>query len=106
MGTNIIDPDDMFSGVWLPGGPRNALKYDDPRIRDIFERQKALTDQTERRAVIKEAEDILRTGEGHARPMFWHPIERFVPLNNVKNMVAIPKTVQYAYQKESIWLEE
>jgi peptide/nickel transport system substrate-binding protein len=105
-GTNIIDPDDMFSGVWLPGGPRNALKYDDPRIRDIFERQKALTDQTERRAVIKEAEDILRTGEGHGRPMFWHPIERFVHLNNVKNMVAIPKTVQYAYQKESVWLEE
>ena len=105
-GTNIIDPDDMFSGVWLPGGPRNALKYDDPRIREIFERQKAVPDKTARRVIIKEAEDILRTGEGHGRPMFWHPIERFVHLNAVKNMVATPKTVQYAYQKESVWLEE
>ena len=38
--------------------------------------------------------------------MFWHPIEWFVHLNSVKNMVATPKTVQYAYQKESVWLEE
>ena len=104
-GTNIIDPDDVFIGAYNPGGPRNALKYEDPRITEIFERQKSETDQVKRRAIIKEAEDILRFGEAHGFPMFWHPAERFVHTNKVKNVVAA-WTVQYGYQKEHIWLDE
>ena len=105
-GTNIIDPDDVFLGIYMPGGPRNALRYEDPAINEIFERQKSVTDQDERRAIIAEAEEILRMGEGHGRPMFWHPLERLVHLHRVKNITTAPFTVQYGYQKEHVWLEE
>lgn len=105
-GTNIIDPDDVFLGVYMPGGPRNALKYEDPKISEIFERQKSETDQVKRRAIIKEAEEILRLGEGHGRPMFWHPVEQLIHLNHVKNMNTGPFTVQYGYQKEHVWLDK
>ena len=105
-GTNIIDPDDVFLGVYLPGGPRNAQKYDDPKINEIFERQKSEPDQVARRAIIKEAEDIIRMGEGHGRPMFWHAVEQLIHLNHVKNMNTGPFTVQYGYQKEHVWIEQ
>ena len=105
-GTNIIDPDDVFLGVYLPGGPRNAQKYEDPRINEIFERQKSEPDQVARRAIIKEAEDIIRMGEGHGRPMFWHAVEQLIHLNHVKNMNTGPFTVQYGYQKEHVWIEQ
>ena len=105
-GTNIIDPDDVFLGIYMPGGPRNALRYEDPQINEIFERQKSVTDQEERRAIIAEAEEILRMGEGHGRPMFWHPLERLVHLHRVQNITTAPFTVQYGYQKEHVWLEE
>ena len=105
-GTNIIDPDDVFLGVYLPGGPRNAQKYEDPRINEIFERQKSEPDQVARRAIIKEAEDIIRMGEGHGRPMFWHAVEQLIHLNHVKNMNTAPFTVQYGYQKEHVWLDQ
>ena len=105
-GTNIIDPDDVFLGVYLPGGPRNAQKYDDPMINEIFERQKSEPDQVARRAIIKEAEDIIRMGEGHGRPMFWHAVEQLIHLNHVKNMNTGPFTVQYGYQKEHVWIEQ
>ena len=105
-GTNIIDPDDVFLGVYMPGGPRNALKYEDTVVSEIFETQKSEPDQAARRALIKDAEDILRQGEGHGRPMFWHPMEQLIHLNHVKNMNTAPFTVQYGYQKEHVWLEQ
>ncbi len=105
-GTNIIDPDDVFLGVYLPGGPRNAQRYEDPRVTEIFERQKSEPDQVARRAIIKEAEDIIRMGEGHGRPMFWHAVEQLIHLNHVKNMNTGPFTVQYGYQKEHVWIEQ
>ena len=105
-GTNIIDPDDVFLGVYMPGGPRNALKYEDSQVSEIFETQKSEPDQAARRALIKDAEDILRQGEGHGRPMFWHPMEQLIHLNHVKNMNTAPFTVQYGYQKEHVWMEQ
>ena len=105
-GTNIIDPDDVFLGVYMPGGPRNAQRYEDARVSEIFEIQKSEPDQVARRALIKDAEDILRQGEGHGRPMFWHPVEQLIHLNHVKNMNTGPFTVQYGYQKEHVWIEQ
>ena len=105
-GTNIIDPDDVFLGVYMPGGPRNALRYEDPAVSAVFEKQKSEPDQVARRELIAEAEEIIRQGEGHGRPMFWHPMEQLIHQNYVKNMNTAPFTVQYGYQKEHVWLEQ
>jgi peptide/nickel transport system substrate-binding protein len=62
-GPSVIDPDEVFQAMYLPGGPRNQLKWDDPRITAIFEKQIRETDQAKRRALIAGAEAIIRQGE-------------------------------------------
>jgi peptide/nickel transport system substrate-binding protein len=104
-GPNITDPDDLFLGVYLPGGPRNPLKYEDPRIREIFDRQKSQTDPVKRRAMVKEAEDILRTGEGHLHILAWIAADNFSLSKRVKNFVS-PPGFQTGWSKEHIWLEK
>ncbi len=105
-GPNILDPDDLFLGVYMPGGPRNALKYTDQRIIDIFEKQKSEADLGKRIALIREAEEILRTGEGHFHNLYWWPLPAFSVSNRVKNYDVTAITVQYGFQKEHIWLEK
>ena len=105
-GPNILDPDDLFLGVYMPGGPRNALRYEDPRINEIFEAQKSEADLEKRIQLIRQAEDILRTGEGHFHNIFWWPLPSFSVANKVKNYNVTAITVQYGFQKEHIWLEE
>ena len=104
-GPNIVDPDDLFLGVYMPGGPRNALKYEDPRINEIFEKQKSEPDLEKRIQLIREAEAILRTGEGHFHNIFWWPAPTFGVSNRVKNYNVTAITVQYGFQKEHIWLD-
>ena len=105
-GPNILDPDDLFLGVYMPGGPRNALKYTDQRIIDIFEKQKSEADLEKRIALIRDAEDILRTGEGHFHNLYWWPLPAFSVSDRVKNYNLTAITVQYGFQKEHIWLEK
>jgi ABC-type transport system substrate-binding protein len=90
----------------MPGGPRNALKYTDQRIIDIFEKQKSEADLEKRIALIREAEEILRTGEGHFHNLYWWPLPAFSVSNRVKNYDVTAITVQYGFQKEHIWLEK
>ena len=106
-GPNINDPDDLFIGIYLPGGPRNALKYEDPRIREIFEEQKSETDEVKRRELIKEAEDILRQGEGHFVHLIWIASYSFVVNHSrVQNFLQVPLGSQYGFQKEHLWIEQ
>jgi peptide/nickel transport system substrate-binding protein len=104
-GPNIVDPDDLFLGIYMPGGPRNALKYEDPRIVDIFEKQKSEADLEKRIQLIRQAEEILRSGEGHFHNIFWFPAPTFVVSDRVKNYNVTAITVQYGFQKEHIWLD-
>ena len=104
-GPNILDPDDLFLGIYMPGGPRNALKYEDKRISEIFEKQKSEADLTKRIALIREAEEILRQGEGHFVNFYWWPLPFFTVSNDVKNFKVSPITVQYGFQKEHLWLD-
>ena len=101
---NIIDPDDLFIGIFLPGGPRNSLAYEDPRIREIFEKERSETDQVKRQALVREAEEIWREGEGHSVALYWIASWLYFVNNNVKNYVP-PIASQSGFETEHIWLE-
>ena len=104
-GPNIVDPDDLLSGVYLAGAPRNPIDYEDPRIRDLFEKQKSEADLTARQALIREAEAIILEGEHHMIQYYWYGDPRWIVPNRVKNYVP-RQTVQYGMGVEHLWLEE
>ena len=104
-GPNIVDPDDLLSGVYLAGAPRNPIDFEDPRIRDIFEKQKSEADLTARQALIREAEAIILEGEHHMIQYYWYGDPRWIVPNRVKNYVP-RQTVQYGMGVEHLWMEE
>ena len=104
-GPNIVDPDDLFSGVYLPGGPRNPLDFEDPRITELFEKQKQEPDQQKRIVLLKEVEDIIRQGEIHAVVYYWYSTPAYFANKKVRNFV--PRfTVQYGHGTEHLWIDE
>jgi oligopeptide transport system substrate-binding protein len=67
------DPDGVFLPIYLPGGSENAVKYEDPRIVDIFNKQTKELDPAKRRDLLKQAEDILMEGKSHWFQIGWGP---------------------------------
>ena len=67
------DPDGVFLPIYLPGGSENPLGYEDPRVVDIFERQKRELDPATRLDLLREADDILRQGESQWFQVGWGP---------------------------------
>ena len=67
------DPDGVFSPIYLPGGSENPLGYEDPRIVDLFERQKKELDPVKRTALLQEADNILREGGSQWFQVGWGP---------------------------------
>jgi len=103
-GPNIVDPDDLFSGVFLSGAPRNPMDYEDPRMRELFDRQKGELDLAKRQAIVKEASDLVMEGEHHFIQYYWYGGPRWIVPNHVKNVV--PRlTVQYGMGTEHIWMD-
>ena len=104
-GPNIVDPDDLLSGVYLAGAPRNPLDYEDPEIRAIFEEQKSEPDLAKRQTLIREAEAIILKGEHHMIQYYWYGDPRWIVPARVKNYVP-RQTVQYGMGIEHLWMEE
>ena len=67
------DPDGVFLPIYLPGGSENAVKYEDPRIVDIFNKQTKELDPAKRLALLAQAEDILMEGKSHWFQIGWGP---------------------------------
>ena len=104
-GPNIVDPDDLLSGVYLAGAPRNPIDYEDPMIREIFEKQKSEPDLAKRQALIREAEAIILKGEHHMIQYYWYGDPRWIVPNRIKNYVP-RQTVQYGMGTEHLWFEK
>lgn len=104
-GTNILDPDDMFLGVYLAGGPRNAIGYEDPKVRALFDTQQVESDFEKRKALIREAEEVLRQGESHIVLLFWLGGASWAVSEKVKNFYAAPIGLQYGFSKENLWID-
>jgi len=102
-GITIDDPDEIFTSIYLPGGARNQLGYEDPRLRDLFEKQVREPNPEKRRALLAQAEDIIRQGETHWINIWWFP--QVTPINvKVKNFHLGP-TIHVLNTLEHIWFD-
>lgn len=62
IGNSLLVPDsplDIFNGLYSPTGTRNYTKWTQPRLTEIFEELKTVTDRPVAAALAREAEDIL-----------------------------------------------
>ena len=106
-GLNIHDPDDLFNTLYLPGATRNLQGYVYPGLQELFDAQANEGDPVKRQALILQAEDILRAGEGHWVPVYWSEQAAWPVNKKVKNFFMGPSvTVQNMYKFEHIWVEE
>ena len=99
-------PDAAFlSGYLKPGSTQNALNYEDPKFREIFERQARETDPEKRRAILREAEEYL-TFETAASwiTLFW--TAHFGVLNVQVQNYEIPPSITVLNTLEHIWIDE
>ena len=102
-GITITEPDEIFSSIYLAGGARNQLGYENPKIRAIFARQAREKDPEKRLALLREAENIIREGEGHWFNIWWFPQQ--TPMNvKLKNVHAGP-TIHVLNTLEYLWVD-
>jgi ABC-type transport system substrate-binding protein len=102
-GVTIRDPDEIFTSVLLAGGSRNQLGYEDPRLREIFEKQTRELNLEKRRELLRQAEEIAREGTLHWPTMYWSPT---YDLKNVKiKNYHTPPTIHILQTMEGWWLD-
>lgn len=102
-GMVVLDADAVFGGVYRPGGTRNYTDWSDPRIEELFQRQKVEQDLDKRRELLREAADILREGDNHWVTMVWGRF--FWQMHRDVKGFNPPQTVQYGFKHEDIWLD-
>lgn len=102
-GITVSDPDEIFTSIYLAGGARNQLGYEDPRMREIFEQQTRETDPARRKALLRQAEEIIKAGEYHWFTLLW--TSRFV-MKNVKVQNYYPNpTIHTGNTLEHLWYD-
>ncbi|MCI0893389.1 MAG: ABC transporter substrate-binding protein [Chloroflexi bacterium] len=103
-GMLILDADAVFGGVYRAGGTRNYTDWTHPTVEALFEKQKVEFDLAKRREILRETADFLRGFEdNHWVTLVWgrwfwqvhRDIKGFNP----------PKTVQYGFKHEDLWLD-
>ncbi|HSF30489.1 MAG TPA: ABC transporter substrate-binding protein [Candidatus Tectomicrobia bacterium] len=102
-GPSILDPDELFLSMYMPGGPRNQLHWEDPRLTAIFEQQAHEPDPARRRALVLQAEAIIRQGETAWVTLYWGADTGNMVNTKVKNYHR-PLTVHTAMTHEHLWL--
>ena len=102
-GPTIRDPDETFTSILLPGGSKNQLGYEDPRMREIFEKQTRELDLEKRLELLREAESIGREGTLHWTTIYWGVSKdlKNVKIGNYHN----PPTVHTLQTIEGWWLD-
>jgi peptide/nickel transport system substrate-binding protein len=102
-GVSIRDPDEIFTSIYLPGGSRNQLGYEDPRITELFGKQARELDPDKRLELLKQAEEIIREGEYHWPNLYWVPT--FDTTNVKVGGHHQPPTIHILTTLEHIWLD-
>ena len=103
-GPSIVDPDEVFLAMYLPGGPRNQLNWEHPQLTARFEQQAREPDQARRRSLVLQAEEIIRQGETAWMTLYWGADTGNMVNKKVKNYYR-PQTVHTAMTHEHLWLE-
>jgi peptide/nickel transport system substrate-binding protein len=101
-GPSILDPDEIFQAMYLPGGPRNQLKWQDPRLTALFTQQARESDPAKRRGLTRQAEALIRQGETAWMTLYWGMFGNLVN-RKVKNFHR-PQSPHQANTHEHLWL--
>ncbi len=105
-GFNIADPDDYVNAVYGPGA-RNYTRWKNPEFLQLFDQQSRELDRTQRRAILRQMENLLLTVEDPYIPTQWAG-GFYLVSNKVKTaagpFVAAP-TIQIVLKHEHWWLE-
>lgn len=104
-GPSILDPDELFLSMYLAGGPRNQLHWEDPRLTALYEQQARELDQDRRGALVLQAEALIRQGETAWMTLYWGADTGNLANAKVKNYHR-PLTVHTAMTHEHLWLDE
>ena len=98
------DPDEVFQAMYLPGGPRNQLRWEDPKLTELFEQQTRESDPARRRRLIAEAETRIRQGETGWMTLFWAADFANMVSQRVTNFHT-PQTLHTVNTHEHLWLD-
>ena len=105
----IMEPDDILGGMYLVGGSRNILDWEDPEFTKLAEQQRRITDQTERRKVLKKMEDIMRGEVDGVFPAWiqtiWGKFVVWPVHDNIQNFAPC-FTLQQCNHFDHLWLAE
>lgn len=98
-GTN--EPDSWLTEVYRTGGSANFTSFSDPRADEMIDRQRAIFDPQERKALVKE---IVRYMIDHV-PSAMPSNRYFLNAVNPKIRDYVPEYWMYGRQYEWIWLD-
>ena len=100
----ILDADAVYGGVYRAGGTRNYTNWTHPVIEALYEKQKVEFDVDKRAKINREAADFLRTfDDNHWVTLVWG--RWFWQVNRDIKGFHPPKTVQYGFKHEDLWLD-
>ena len=112
-GMTVLDPDALLGGVYLSGATRNYTNWEPQIARDAFEAQKVEQDAAKRRQMLKDLEDFLIPTnpddisqgftDNHWVTLFWGKFF-WLTHEDIRGFNA-PKTVQYSFKHEDLWLD-
>jgi peptide/nickel transport system substrate-binding protein len=112
-GMTVLDPDALLGGVYLSGATRNYTNWEPQIARDAFEVQKVEQDAAKRRQMLKDLEDFLIPTnpddisqgftDNHWVTLFWGKFF-WLTHEDIRGFNA-PKTVQYSFKHEDLWLD-
>lgn len=105
-GVLILDPDDMFGGLYRDTG-RNYTGWTDPVIEDLFAQQQVETDFDTR---VELSQQMLRTVLEGSPPYLEYAWQTFTTIvsNRIRTKVGHyvqPKTIYSGYKHEHEWLD-
>ena len=112
-GMTVLDADGLLGGVYLKGATRNYTDWKSPFIREKFEAQKVEQDPDRRREILKEIEDYLvftdpdDLSQGYvdnpSTTLYWG--KYFWLVHEDIRGFNVPKTSQYGFKHEDLWLD-
>jgi len=102
---SVYDPAEMFTCCYLPGGSRNQVGWENPRVSEIYELQKSEPNQGKRREYMAEVEQIIFDEQPSWIPVHWAQTNVMVLNKKVKNYFP-PNSNHQAMGQDHLWIEK
>jgi peptide/nickel transport system substrate-binding protein len=104
-GFAVPDADVIINALYRPDGVRNYSHWSHPKIEELYAQQSRATDETERKRLIGEIEQILAFEDSPWVGLYWQPFF-WVKSHKIKNW-DVPLTVASTGMKwEAAWIDD